>query len=456
MIAFITDLFLEMMSDYLELIVTSVSGPLRTLLSATAIVVLALLALNHTMQFKRIHYAAYLGWAFRYVLIMTFAFNWQNYNSVVMAIMELPNDFGTLLVRASVSGASEQWKDVLSVNASDFEGEHSVYAAMDKFVQTCFWMMHDFFRDTKWYSLSYSFKNIMLGVLMGAIGGIWGLMALVISVIALVGLMMALSMGPLAICLLMAEQTRQYFAAWCRLVVGFLVIPLLLAAMTSVLLYVATRYLVEENADSPNKWPYLVFGIIVICSFVMIRRIPEWGSTLAGSAVGAAGSGIANAVSRLPSASADSAMKATQNGGKRFADRAKDGAKALYSAAKSGINQMGEGMYIMAGGYEAESAKKVKSMSQSAAERQQRAKANPPATMGQSTMSAASLQPPSQRASKEGASKPPPSRTANSSTAKTDAPSTRGASTTNTQKSLATAKSTNPEETRPAKKRRTR
>ena len=311
---------------YLELVFTTVSEPLGVLLKAVALIAVLFIALNHIMQFRPVNYSVYLMWGVRYMLVYSFALVWANFQGIYTLITEVPDHYAALLVKA-VAG-----KFAVVTHRTDILDAGKIaagdqYTAMDEFSHALFWMAGDFFRDTSITNLGLTFKNIGLGILMGIIGGVWTAISTIIVMIAQIGFMMALSLAPLAICMLMMEQTRQYFEAWSRFVLSFLVIPLLLAALTSIVLYFASELLVASKAGSNNKDAYLMFACVMVAAVVLLWHLPEMGQAISGTAIGAAGVGMSRA---LTSAAPRAAFRATQ--------RIRDGAQVANAARKAGAS----------------------------------------------------------------------------------------------------------------------
>jgi len=328
MISYLTDLMKDALMEYLELVFTAVSTPLGILLKSVALIAVLFIALNHIMQFRPVNYSVYLMWGMRYMLIYTFALVWENFKGIYTLITEIPDHYAALVVEAVAGNfaAITHRTDILDPGRIKDQ-----YTAMDEFSHALFWMAGDFFRDTSITNLGLTFKNIGLGILMGIIGGVWTAVATIIVMIAQIGFMMALSLAPLAICMLMMEQTRQYFEAWTRFVLSFLVIPLLLAALTSIVLFFASSLLVASDAGSNNKEAYLMFACVMVAAFVLLWKLPEMGQTISGSAIGAAGVGLGRATASF-AAIGGPKMAA------RGAQRIRDGAQVGNAARKAGAS----------------------------------------------------------------------------------------------------------------------
>jgi type IV secretory pathway VirB6-like protein len=330
-ISWLHNLITDIMLEYLQTTFEYVAGPLSDLLKIVALVALLFIALNHLMQFRTINYSEYLSWAIRYLLIASFAFVWENFEQIYTLITELPGDYGALLTKAVVVKYATYRPDILDPTKITDQ-----YQGMDALGGSLFWMAGDFFRDTSISDLGMTFKNVFLGVLFAILGAIWTAVCAIIVMIADIGFMMALSLAPLAICMLMMEQTKQYFEAWSRFVLSFLVIPLLLSALVSIVLYAACELLLVNKAGSDHKEVYLLFAVVVVASFVLLWRLPEMGQAISGSAVGAAGVGMARAV-------------AGPGAVYRGAQRVRDGMQVANAARKAGRSPAGIVMATISG-----------------------------------------------------------------------------------------------------------
>lgn len=334
LISWLHDLITNLMLNYLQSIFQYVSTPLGLLLKAVALIALLFIALNHIMQFKPVNYSVYLFWGVRYALIASFAFVWGNFEGIYTLITQTPGDYGALMTKAVVVKYSTYRPDML-----DPTRVRDQYQAMDALGGTLFWMAGDFFRDTSSTDLGLTFKSIALGLVFGILGVIWTGVCAIIVMFADIGFMMALSLAPLAICMLMMEQTRQYFEAWSRFVFSFLIIPLLLSALVSIVLYISCELLLVQKAGSQNKEVYLLFAVVTVASFVLLWKLPEMGQAISGSAVGAVGVGMARMAASTAMRAPAGALGAAQSvagGALRGMQRARDGAHVANAARKAG------------------------------------------------------------------------------------------------------------------------
>ncbi len=340
-VGWLHDMIIALLLPFLQNIFGYIATPMSLVLKTVALVSVLFIATNQILQFTHINISQYIWWAVRYILIATFAFVWGNFEAIYRVIMETPNDYAALMTQSVVVQFAVYRKDML-----DPTGIQDAYDALDAVSGTLFWMAQDFFRDTAWNDLGLTFKNVGLGILFGILGGIWTAVSAIIIMIADIGLIMALSLAPLAICMLMMEQTKQYFESWTRFVLSFLIIPLLLSALANILLYAACDLLLKTNAGSDNKEAYLIFAVMVVASFVLLWRLPDMGQAIAGSAVGAAGTSLARKATdtakgfamQAPGRAAGMA-KGAASSAYRAGQRLRDGAQVANAARKSGASK---------------------------------------------------------------------------------------------------------------------
>jgi hypothetical protein len=328
-VGWLHDMMRDLLMPFLANTFNYVAGPMSLVLKTVALVSVLFIAMNQLLQFTQINLGQYLWWCVRYILIASFAFVWGNFEPIYNVITETPNDYAALMTQSVVLHYAVHRKDMLDpTNIKD------AYDSLDAVAGTLFWMAQDFFRDTAWNDLPLSFKNIGLGILFGILGGIWTAVACIITMIADIGLIMALSLAPLAICMLMMEQTKQYFQAWTQFVLSFLIIPLLMSALANILLFAACEILVKTNAGSDNKEAYLIFAVIVVASFVLLWRLPEMGQAISGSAVGGAGMSLANRAKSFAQRAPGRAASMAHSGGRRL----RDGLQVANAARQSGAS----------------------------------------------------------------------------------------------------------------------
>ncbi|WP_245461642.1 type IV secretion system protein [Rhizobium leguminosarum] len=140
------------------------------------------------------------------------------------------------------------------------------------------------------------------------VGGIFIATCAVIVLTAKAGFIVALSMAPLGIMMLLWEGTRQYFQGWVSLVIGFAIIPLLLGCLMAIVLYFAGHLLATSGASSSDKDKYFGFVFFMIAVLVLLFHIPTMAHALASAFVTVGGASVAgsltSATGRISGASA--------------------------------------------------------------------------------------------------------------------------------------------------------
>jgi type IV secretion system protein VirB6 len=143
---------------------------------------------------------------------------------------------------------------------------HDTYSAMDEFGHAIVWMAYDFFRDTSISDIGMSLKNVFTGALIIIVGGIFLAASAILIISSKIGFAIAVSLAPLAIVLLMTDQTKHHFESWMRFAVGFVVIPILTSALMTIVLYVAAQVLLASNPNSFDKSSYFGFMFTMIAA----------------------------------------------------------------------------------------------------------------------------------------------------------------------------------------------
>lgn len=314
--------------DYVQLIFESVAHPIRVLLKAIALVGLMFIAVNHITQYRTINYSVYLNWGLRYILIYAFATYWENFQGIYTILTEVPGDYSALMIKAVALHIRTINPEIL-----DPARIKDTYSAMDEFAHAIVWIASDFLRDLSILHLGRTLRNIFTGVLILGIGGFFTAASTIIILIGKIGFAMAIALAPLAIIMLMMEQTRQHFESWTRFAVGFVVLPLLTTGLMSVVLYVAGEILADSHANALNRSLYFGFLFVMIAALVLLFMLPTMASTLAASSVAAVGGGAAMGMVNKAINTTKSAYSAAQ--------RVRDAAGVANTARKAGASPGG-------------------------------------------------------------------------------------------------------------------
>ncbi|NEK39669.1 conjugal transfer protein [Rhizobium leguminosarum] len=294
--------------DYLQAVFTAVADPVRKLTESIGLVTLLFIALNHVLQIQNINYSTYLSWAVTHILVVSFATLWSNFSPVYDALTGVTQGYSNLVVEAVAKDIETLRADILDPANISGAGEAKTYAAMDEFGHAIIWIARDFFRDTSILHLGKTLRNIFLGGFVFIVGGIFIASCAVIVLTAKAGFIVALSMAPLGIMMLLWERTRQYFQNWVSLVIGFAIIPLLLGCLMAIVLYFAGHLLATSGASSSDKDKYFAFVFFMIAVIVLLFQIPTMAHTLASAGVTVGGASVArsltSATGRISGASA--------------------------------------------------------------------------------------------------------------------------------------------------------
>lgn len=314
------------MIGYVEDVFNNIAGPIRVLLNSMAVLALMFLALNHILQFKTVSLAVYFSWFLRFILIYTIATFWVNFEGIYNIFVELPEDYSKLLIKSSMMNIRTISTDVLDpARITDSA------TAMDEFTHALTWISSKFLQDVSIFNIGESIKNVFIGALILIIAGVFTAIAAVVLAFAKIGFAVAMSLAPLAIVLMMMEQTKHYFDSWLRFLVGFVVLPILVSALMSIILYVAGEVLASSGASVAHKDRFFAFVFMLVAALVLLSQLPTLASTLASSSVAVVGASAANARNLMNNASKIH----------RLGQRARDSAGVAINAHKAGASPFG-------------------------------------------------------------------------------------------------------------------
>ena len=185
------------------------------------------------------------------------------------------------------------------------------------------------------FAFTVSF-HIFMGALILAIGGIFLAAGAIILLVGRVGFAVAISIAPLAIVMLMVDQTKHHFESWMRFTLGFAVIPLLTAALMAVVLYIAGEILRTSGYTHNDKDKIFYFVFVMIAALVLMFQLPTMASTLSSASVAAVGAGAAFAAKSMIMRHATSMVTRARSSGRRV----RDAAGAAGGARKAGGSKM--------------------------------------------------------------------------------------------------------------------
>ena len=254
-------------ASYAQSVFTGFAGPVTTMIQAGGLVGLALVAANAMMQFVPIRMSSYVTWGIRYVLVLSIATTWSQFEPIYNILTNTPGDIGAALLTATSAP--------------------NLNLAMDEMVTAIFDFSDRASEESGWLGISLtSVVLIVLGALMACV-------AILVSALAKVGLAMSVSFAPVFIACLLFSATRSLFEAWTRFTIGFALIPLVLAGVMGAVIGVG-RNLAGTATGATDISTAAGFIIIIFAAIFMMFNIPSLVTGLAGTIV-TTGTGIAEA-----------------------------------------------------------------------------------------------------------------------------------------------------------------
>lgn len=284
------------------------------MIQAGGLVGLALIAANSVLQFVPIKMSSYLTWGVRYVMILSVATTWSQFEPIYNILTNIPGSIGAALLTATSAP--------------------NLNLAMDEMVTAVFDFSDRASEESGW--LGVSLTSVVLVVL----GALMACVAILVSALAKVGLAMSVSFAPVFIACLLFSATRSLFESWTRFTIGFALIPLVLAGVMGAVIGVG-RSLAGTASGATDISAAAGFIIVIFAAIFMMFNIPSLVTGLAGTIV-TTGTGLAEARAAARNASNtatapvrtaysgvaryDAGMQAAdnvrENGGGRFAQSA--------------------------------------------------------------------------------------------------------------------------------------
>ncbi|WP_158268978.1 type IV secretion system protein [Ensifer sp. NM-2] len=318
---------------FTEEVFTAVAVPMRSLLQGMGLVGLLFIAVNTLMQFRPISMSEYMKWALRFALIYSFATIWVNFKLIYDALISLPNDYVSVVMDYFRTKITTHRTDILDPGRI-----YDLYSAMDEFAHALRWIAYDFIRDIALSNLGLTLRNLLTGLVILIIGGLFTAISAIIVAFSKIGFAVAVGMAPLAIVFLMMDQTKQYFETWARLAVSFICIPLITGMLMALVFFIASDMLTQSNAGSENKAAYFYFIFMMVAALIMLSQVPTMASTLAGASVAAVGASLASAQGMMNNANR---IRRVGRHAKSAGQRVRDGAGVAREAMSNGASPGG-------------------------------------------------------------------------------------------------------------------
>ena len=247
--------------SFAETIFNDLAGPLTTTIQLGGVMGLALLAANALMQWSPMRMSQYLTWAVRFVVILSVATTWAQFDPIYQILTNVPGSIGGAMI-----------SDLSAPSLND---------AMDAMVTEIFNYGDRAEAEAAWYEIS------LVSVLLKLLGALIAAVAIIVLAAAKIGLAFAVATAPIFIATLLFGFTADLFKSWARFTIGFALIPLALAGVMGAILYVGADILGEAR-DGERLEQALQLIVISIVSIFMMMQVPTMVNGLAGSIVATA------------------------------------------------------------------------------------------------------------------------------------------------------------------------
>lgn len=254
-------------AGYAQSVFTGFAGPVTTMIQAGGLVGLALVAANALFQFVPIRMSSYVTWGVRYVLVLSVATTWSQFQPFYNILTNVPGNIGAELITAT--------------SAPDLN------TALDEMVTEIFNFSDRANEESGWLGIS------LTAVVLIVLGALMACVAILVSALAKIGLAMSISFAPVFIACLLFSATRSLFESWTRFTIGFALIPLVLAGVMGAVIGVG-QGLISGVQTASEMSQAAGFIIVIFAAIFMMFNIPSLVTGLAGTIV-TTGTGIAEA-----------------------------------------------------------------------------------------------------------------------------------------------------------------
>lgn len=302
-------------AGYAQSVFTGFAGPVTTMIQAGGLVGLALIAANAVFQFVPIRMSSYITWGIRYVMILSVATSWSQFQPIYNILTNTPGAIGAELISATSAP--------------------NLNTALDQMVTEIFNFSDRANEQSGWLGIS------LTAVVLIVLGALMACVAILVSALAKVGLAMAVSFAPIFIACLLFSATRSLFESWTRFTIGLALIPLVLAGVMGAVIGVGEG-LVSGVQNASEMSQAAGFIIVIFAAIFMMFNIPSLVTGLAGTIV-TTGTGVAEAraAARNASNTASAPVRTAYSGvarhdaGRQAADNVRDngGGRVAQTAA---------------------------------------------------------------------------------------------------------------------------
>lgn len=254
-------------AGYAQSVFTGFAGPVTTMIQAGGLVGLALVAANSLFQFVPVRMSSYITWGIRYVMVLSIATSWSQFQPIYNILTNTPGAIGAELISATSAP--------------------NLNTALDDMVTEIFNFSDRANEESGWLGIS------LTAVVLIVLGSLMACVAILISALAKIGLAMAVSFAPVFIACLLFNATRSLFESWTRFTIGFALIPLVLAGVMGAVIGVGNG-LIASAQGATTLAEAAAFIIVIFAAIFMMFNIPSLVTGLAGTIV-TTGTGVAEA-----------------------------------------------------------------------------------------------------------------------------------------------------------------
>ena len=302
--------------DYAQTVFGDIGGEIALTLQLAGIVSLAFLALNMVTQWMPIRMMDFMKWGVRYVVVLSVATTWAQFEPIYDMITNVPGSIGASLITVT--------------NAPDLNG------ALDDMIARIFDYSDQANEDAGWFSIG------LAAIVLWILGAIMAAVAVIVSAVAKVGLAFAVAVAPVFIGTLLFRGTSDSFNTWARFTLGFAMIPMVLAGVMGATIGVAEFILADTPADAGTLGALSSFLIICLVAIYLMAQVPTLVNGLAGTIVATASPAqVARDMQATARSTSRLALLATREGGYRLSQQESAvGAAAQAHAAGGGAREM--------------------------------------------------------------------------------------------------------------------
>ena len=247
---------------YAQNVFNDFGGPIATTLQLMGLVSLAFVALNTMTQWVAIRPTDYIKWGVRYVVVVSVATTWAQFQPIYEILTNTPGAIGAALVG--------------ELGAPDLN------TALDEMITSIFRYSEQANENSGWLSIG------LASIVLWFMGALMAMVAIWVSAVAKIGLAVAVSLAPVFIGTLLFRATSDLFNTWAKWTIAFAMIPMVLAGIMAAILGVAQFILTNTPEQASTLGELAAFLIICLAAIKLMYDVPTLVQGLAGTVVATA------------------------------------------------------------------------------------------------------------------------------------------------------------------------